>query len=295
MRKQLLLIVPLFLALIYLCSCSSGQYKIKDLPESHDTVGVQLDTAELKDFKLVGENSLKGKTFRVRTAPLVTFTLIGNYNLGFAELSSNYANILDADQFKQGENFGVKNGMGVMLTAKIALHKEGNIRLNISGAYNFFKNDLFADASPYGKVKYNVLTFGAGIENNFSPKYRFRPYVAGEITGNLISGDATIKDSANAPETNYKIKSSFRIGYTLYSGIEYLITNQFGLNIGVKLTNSNQVLKSSEGSDSDTEFNLRDKKVNPRIKFSGFKNFVYVSMYLGVNVYFGIKDITYKF
>jgi outer membrane protein W len=109
----------------------------------------------------------------------------------------------------------------------------------------------------------------------------------------MISGEVTI-DSASTSRT-VTIKNSFRIGYTFYSGVEYLISNSFGLNFGVKLTNANQVLKASDDNGSTTEVSLRDKRVDPKIYMSGFKNFVYVSMYLGVNLYFGIKDVAYKF
>lgn len=292
MKQKYFLAVLLCPVLLYLSGCSSGSYNVKNLPEGSDSTQiVQRDSSNPVE-------PIKGKTFRVRTIPNFTLTGIFALDLGFAELSSNYANRFESDQFIKGENFGVRNGYSAYLIGKLPLHPQGNIRLTISAGYNHFANDFMSDASPFGSVKYNVLVFGAGIENNFSPKYRLRPYVGGEITGNLISGDAVIDTATvtSSPAINVKIKSSFRIGISVYTGFEYLIANSFGLNFGVKLTHNNLLLKQS-ATDGTTEIPLRDKKSNedPATPFAGFKSFVHLGFYMGANIYFGIKDIPFKF
>jgi hypothetical protein len=64
----------------------------------------------------------------------------------------------------------------------------------------------------------------------------------------------------------------------------------------VKVTNANQVLKASNTESNPNEVSLRDKKIDTGfLEFAGFKNFVFTSFFVGVNLYFGIKDVLYKF
>mgnify|MGYP003548026890 FL=1 len=57
-----------------------------------------------------------------------------------------------------------------------------------------------------------------------------------------------------------------------------------------------QIFKSTKTSDNPDEVPLRDKKIDSEeIEFGGFKNFVFTSFYLGMNIYFGVNDIIYKF
>lgn len=281
MEKKTTAFTVLLAVLLTFYGCGSGQYNIEK--------GNYPDTT----YKSTGA-ILKG-TYRIRSAPEFTLQFAGGLNLGMAELSSNYENVFDAEQFVEGQNFGVKNGFGFMVTGKVPLHQEGNIRLNITGAFNRFQSDMFTSKSPYGSVKYNVLSLGVGIENSFNPTYKLKPYIAVEIQANLISGNADIIDLTNNNTRNVKIKNTFRIGYMIYSGIEYMLSNRTGVNLGLKLTNANQILKQSSVDSDPNEISIRDKKVSEPLEFGGFKNFTFTTFFLGVNVYFGIKDILYKF
>ena len=281
MNKKSTALAVMLAVLLSLYGCGSGQYNIEK--------GNFPDTT----YKSTGAK-LKG-TYRIRTAPEFTLQFAGGLNLGMAELSSNYESVFDTAQFVDGQNFGVKNGFGFMVTGKIPLHKEGNIRLNITGAFNRFQSDMFTSASPFGKVSYNVMTFGVGIENSFNPTYKLKPYISGELQANFISGKADIKNTSTGTTRNVTIKNTFRIGYMIYSGIEYMLSNKVGLNLGLKLTNANQVLKQSSADSDPNEVSLRDKKVSDPLEFGGFKNFTFTTFYMGVNIYFGVKDILYKF
>jgi hypothetical protein len=268
---------------ILLNGCGSGSYKIEQ-GDYKDSTQFKSTGAKLKNF------------YKIQNSPSFTLQLSGGLNLGLAELSSNYQNVFDSAQFSEGLNFGVKNGFGVMLIGKIPLHKKGNVRLNISGNFNRFKSDFLASASKFGDVSYNVLAFGIGVENSFNPSFRLKPYIAGEIQANLISGKANIKNSVTNDTREVKFKNSFRIGYMIYGGLEYMFSNQVGVNFGLKLTNSNQILKETKESSDPNEVNLRDKKDDSGlIEFGGFKNFIFTSFYLGFNYYFGVKDIIYRF
>ncbi len=281
MKLKYFCVAVLFIVLPYLIGCGSGSYNIEK-GDYKDTTQYKSTGAKLKPF------------YKIQTAPKFTLQISGGLNLGMAELSSNYQNVFDTAQFSAGLNFGVKNGYGFMGIGKIPLHKKGNVRLNISAGFNRFKSSFLAEASTFGDVSFNVLTFGAGIENSFNPTFRLKPFIAGELQANMISGEANIK-GANGTRT-VKIENSFRIGYMIYGGIEYMFSNKAGMNFGVKLTNSNQILKETKASTDPNVVKLRDKKDDTEsIEFGGFKNFIYTSFFLGVNLYFGVKDIIYQF
>lgn len=283
MKLQHFGIALLFIILPFLIGCGSGSYNIEK--------GEYKDTTKYKSTGLKLKNS-----YKIQTPPKFTLQISGGLNLGMAELSSNFNNVFDSAQFSQGLNFGVKNGYGVMVIGKIPLHKLGNVRLNVSGNFNRFTSSFLAEKSNFGDVSYNVMSFGVGIENSFNPSFRLKPYIAGEFLANFISGKANIKSVTTGQTREVTIKNSFRIGYMIYGGLEYMFSNQVGVNFGIKLTNSNQVLKSTKTSDNPNEVPLRDKKDDSgTIEFGGFKNFIFTSFYMGMNFYFGVKDIVYKF
>lgn len=283
MKLQHFSIAAILIILPYIIGCGSGSYKIED--------------GEYKDTTTYKSTGIKLKPqYKIQTPPKFTLQLSGGLNLGMAELSSNFQNIFDSAQFSQGLNFGVKNGYGVSLIGKIPLHKKGNVRLNVSGNFNRFLSSFLAEKSKFGDVSYNVFAFGAGIENSFNPSFRLKPYIAAEITANIIKGKANIVSPATGNTRTVTIKNSFRIGYIVYGGLEYMFNNKVGVNFGIKLNNSNQVLKQTKESDNPDEVPLRDKKDDTgEIEFGGFKNFIFTQFYIGFNAYFGVKDIIYKF
>ncbi len=283
MRLRNFCIVLLLSILPYLIGCGSGSYNIEK-GDYKDTTHYKSTGAKLKDY------------YRIQSPPIFTLQVSGNLNLGMAELSSNYQSIFDSSEFSGGKNFGVKNGYGLMVIGKFPVHKAGNVRINISGNYNRFSSDFLASSSKFGKVTYNVFAFGVGLENSFNPNFRLKPYIAVEGQANIINGTAEMKNSATNNTRTVKIKNSFRLGYMIYGGLEYMFTKKIGINFGLKVTNSNQVLKSTKVSDNPDEVPLRDKKDDTAtIEFGGFKNFIFTSFYLGMNFYVGVKDIIYRF
>ncbi len=269
----------------FLFGCGSGYYDIEK-GDYKDTTKYKSTGAKLKN------------AYRIKSPPYFTLQFSAGYNIGMSELSSNYENVFDSAQFSQGLNFGVKNGFGFMAIGKIPLHKKGNVRLNISGGFNRFESAFLEKESPYGSVSYNVYTFGVGIENSFNPSFRLKPYIAGEIQANIISGKANMHNAADNSTRYVTFKNSFRIGFNVYGGLEYMFTRKIGMNFGLKFTNSNQLFKQTELSDDPNVVPLRDKKEKSdaeKVEFGGYKNFIFTSIYFGVNFYFGVYDIVYRF
>lgn len=298
MNKKLLFYTIFISFTSFLLGCGSGQYNVSDLPEKEDTSQItrttSTDTTEDEFWVPINSPHRTPVVYRVLTPPKITITGIGFINMGLGELASNYSNVFEAQQFTKGETFGVKYGTGFKAIGKFSLEEKGNIRLNVSAAYNFFKNDLFSGTSDQGSVKYNMFNFGVGIENNFAPIYKVRPYIAVEILASFISGEAVINDLNTNTSTNLKIKSSFRMGYAIYSGLEVLLSNNFGLNFGVQFTDANRLFKQSNTDGTSTEISLRDKEA-PGLQYGGYKQFTYTSFFMGINWYYGVKNILYNF
>lgn len=223
--------------------------------------------------------------------PRVTVQLSFSYNIGHLDLADNENTYFRKDDFYNGSNFGTRYGFGAVLTGKFALHKEGNVRLNVTAGFNRFLSNFVISESPEGKVGYNVFTGGLGIENNFSPNKKIKPYIGLDITTSLISGKAVF--TTDSTDFNLTIKNAVRFGVSLNLGVEYAFNNKVGMNVGYKISHSNIIGRQTKVSASLTETYLNDEKVSEGadpIPYAGWKQFVYSSFYAGINFYFGMKN-----
>lgn len=222
--------------------------------------------------------------------PFLTLQLSFLYNIGHMDLAANENTFFRKEDLVSGANFGTRYGYGALLTGKIALHKAGNVRLNVTAGYNRFLSNFVIAESPEGKVSYNVLSGGLGIENNFCPAKKLKPYIGFEIATSIISGNANFITDTTAFEV--KIKNSVRFGLTFNLGFEYALNDKAGINLGYRITHANIIGKKSQVSASLNETYLNDDKVTSGevIPYAGWKQFLYSSFYAGFNFYFGMKN-----
>jgi hypothetical protein len=243
-----------------------------------------------------GSRGIKYVKMIIRSAPKLTFEFNGQYNYGVYELSANDNGDFSPTEFVKGENFGVRHGFGGTVVAKIPLHERGNIRLNISGGYNIFnsKYNKYLSGDPEaGYATYNVLVGGLGLENNFTPNHRFKTLIGASLITSCIYGDARIYNAELKRNVDLRILPAFRLGVSVFSGLEYLVKDNFGLNLGFRFTHANLWLKNSKVSKNPDEIYLNDKRVYPWVTYTGWKQFAWGSFYGGVNVYFGITQKSY--
>lgn len=235
----------------------------------------------------------------VKTSPKYTLQVNLNYNQSILELNGTYNDDYQSANVYSGETFGADKGFGLGVISKIGLDQKGWLRFTQSLAVNRILSYTFGEkktVADNGKASYNIITGGLGLEYNFTPAHRYKIYVGAELNASLIQGSARIwfyTPGIPTSDSDYTITNSFRMGYGIVIGSEYLINNQFGLNIGARLTNANLLFKKSEGSNDDDEFPLRDAD-NPSLKFAGRKNFAFYSITMGINFYFGISEKRYK-
>jgi opacity protein-like surface antigen len=225
-------------------------------------------------------------------APMVTIQLSFAYNVGHMDLASDDNTRFRKEDFELGRNFGTRYGFGASLLGKIRLHKQGNVRVIVGTSYNRFLSNFVISESPEGKVAYNVFSASLGIENNFSPQKKIKPYVGLDVLTNFISGSAVL--ATDSTDFNLDIRSSFRLGLSLNLGFEYAFNDKVGLNLGYRLTHANLIGRQNKASGSPNETYLNDDKIksndpNPP-SYSGWKQFLYSQFYTGINFYFGMKN-----
>jgi membrane associated rhomboid family serine protease len=235
----------------------------------------------------------------VRTAPKFTLQLNFTYNQSVLELAGTYNDDFRSDDFISGQTFGTDKGFGANITTKLALNSKGSLRLINSVSYNRIMTYMFGKSglSDIGETKFNVYSAGIGLENNFTPNYNFKLYAGGEILASLINGEAVlwVPNQPNTPYTyKLKIKNSFRLGFDIYGGTEYLLTNELGVNLGFKFTLANLFLRKSEIISDSTEIILEDGKPDVPGKYLGSKNFGFFSLHFGICIYWGIIEKKYE-
>lgn len=230
----------------------------------------------------------------VMTVPKFILQLSGSFNSGAMELTAHNGGFSRED-YLNGRNFGARLGFGVGLTGKIPLNKKGQLWIDIIGSYNRFISDLIAKNTEEGNVAYNVFSGGVGLEYNFTPYHHVKYYFGANPLISAISGKTTLINPDN-DRVEFKIKSGLRIGYSIFTGLEYAFNKNFGINTGLKFTHANLLLKKTEDfGDTPTEIGLNDNSYSgDPIQFGGWKQFAYISAYAGISYFFGVKEQRFK-
>jgi hypothetical protein len=188
----------------------------------------------------------------VRGAPTYTLQFDVNYNQSILQLAGTYNDDFQSEAVLKGESFGADKGFGVGIISKIPIDKKGYIRFIQSLNYNRIQTYTFGaknNIADVGRSSFNCFTGGLGLEYNFTPAHRFKIYLEAEMNASMINGSMRIwfRNITNPPPTDssYTITNSFRIGYGIMIGSEFIISSRFGVNIGAKLTNANALLRKS--------------------------------------------------
>ena len=175
----------------------------------------------------------------VRSAPKYTLQFSIDYNQSILELSGAYNDDYQSVSVYNGETFGADKGYGLSALSKINLNERGSIRFTQSFTYNRILSYTFGDKKTVaddGKANYNCFTGGLGMEYNFTPAHRFKIYMGAELNGSLINGDIKVWFENRGVGTPYNefytVSNSFRMGYGLTLGSEYMINDKFGVNLG---------------------------------------------------------------
>lgn len=243
---------------------------------------------------------LKTRTIRiakVMTVPKFLLQVSGSYNSGAMELTGHNGGFTKND-YVNGRNFGARNGYGVNVLGKLPLDKKGHFWLDFVTGFTRFQSNLFASNTEEGRVSYNVFSGGFGADYAFTATHRVKYFVGLNALASIISGNAsipydiTLYDPIRFQEV--KINPAFRLGYSVFAGLEYAFEKNVGLNLGFKFTHANLLLKKSVEPTTDFEQELNDNSTDPPVLYAGWKQFTYASVFAGVSFYFGVKERRYK-
>ena len=253
---------------------------------------IRYDTVFTKRTKVV-------RIVTLRTIPKFILHFNGGLNTGAMELTSHNGGF-NKFNFLLGKNFGARNGFGFNLVGKLPLSKKGNFWLDVTTGFDHFQSNIFAENTDQGKVYYNSINTGVGIEYNFTPDHKVKYFIGLNPLFSFISG----KSELTNPDNNHvdiSIQSSLRIGYQAFIGFEYAFIKNFGLNAGIRFTHANLLLKKTEEPIEDessipptTIVNLNDDATVEPVAFGGWKQFAYFSASVGFSYFFGVKEVKYK-
>jgi len=234
---------------------------------------------------------------KLRTLPRFILHLSGSYNSGAMELTGHNGGF-NKDDFFSGKSFGARHGYGINLTGKLPLEKKGIYWLDFIAGFDHFQSDLIADNTEEGRVYYNSVNFGVGAEYNFTPAHKVKYFLGAVPLFSIISGEASSLPNQENNRVDVNIRSSVRLGYSVFIGLEYAFAPRFGFNMGLKFTHANLLLKNSEEPEQETEatssMTLNDDSPDTEIQFAAWKQFAYFSANAGFSYFFGVKERRYK-
>lgn len=240
------------------------------------------------------------KILVVHSSPSFTLQINGDFNEGMGQLGGTYNADFQSDQFIQGKSFGATKGFGLNAIGKLKLDNIGHWRFIFSSFYNRMTSYMFVKFKPEmgdkGHSAFNVISFGAGIENNFTPNHKLKVYLGLQPMFSIINGKANLYDPIFAPPPYYydvNIKTGFRIGAAVTGGLEYVVSENIGLNLGFNLLDANLLLKNSNYTGDPYNINLMDGASDTPSKYSGSKNIVILNFSAGVSFYWGIGEKRY--
>lgn len=234
--------------------------------------------------------------------PKVTVNITGGYGtpLGEFKLEVPTDRRADADTFpyftKQLINFGA--------AGKLALGKKGNFRVVLGIGYNMFSNNTDAilrvdtvggntNGTVNFKPKVNVLSINLGGEWAFTPLKKVNPFLGARIAANFFSGEFEFGQNVYVKGV-YRtgpmdMKSETRIGFIFDGGVDFHLSPQVGMVVGVNYHLINPLGKGADDPSEvgENEIDLGDAEHTEDNQTIGPRSISSINGYLGVSFYFG--------
>jgi outer membrane protein W len=239
--------------------------------------------------------SLNSSTF---SQPQLTIHVKGAYDLPLPDLKGD---MLDsADQIN---TLGMKLGYGFGADAKYYLGKKRNVGITLDLGYQMFSNSEDTVGGPGlvfsgkdVKTSLNAFNFGVGVEYNFMPKGKAKPFIGAEFTGHILSGKIT-GSPLTGNQNELTMKSASRFGAAFGAGVDIAFNKSIGMVIGAKYHLANLIGK--EGLDtavvgSSTEYQFVDDEFTVGGTTFEAKNMSYIQAYLGVSFFLNQPKKTVK-
>lgn len=233
--------------------------------------------------------------------PKVTVQVNGGYGapLGDFKVDVPTDERADADLFP----YFTKSMWNVGAAGKLALGKQGNFRVVFGAGYNAFSNSTNAifKADSTGTLVttsfepyVSVVDIKLGGEWAFLPKGKVNPYVGIDMAVNFFGGDFTFGQSVYVRGEQrtgpMDMKSETRVGFIFDGGVDFVISKQVGINLGLNYDILNALGKGADDEEEigENEIDLGDKEHTlDDGTNSPSKTLTSINGYLGVSFYFG--------
>lgn len=246
-------------------------------------------------FFLTVPNTEAQKKFVYSKPPKFTLTFALSYNYAFARAYGDISSCrVDFDSIANGyvftgQNYGMLQGGSFMTTGKLAVDKRRKIRLTSTLGYSLFYNTAFDNTY---KNQWHFFNGTLGIEYNFAPKARYRPYIGYELMYTLMFGSWQygVKDP-NGIESNVylKFKPAHRFGMAFNSGVEYMIKKKIGVTFGGRIVWVNLAPKLNNASSDPYKVYINDAKNDNGIDIGFRKQIVYFQFVGGLSLFINRK------
>lgn len=219
----------------------------------------------------------------------LTFALSYNYALSraFGDLTSCtilYDPITQSRIFT-GPNYGMLQGGSIMANGKLAVNKNRKIRLTLNLGYSLFYNTAFDNVY---KNQWHLFSGAFGVEYNFAPKARYRPYVGYELMYTLMFGGwhSQVQENNGTLALYYlKFKPAHRFGMAFNSGVEYMINKKIGVTFGGRIVWVNVAPKQNRISYDPSVAYINDAKNDNGVNIGFRKQIVYFQFVGGLSLF----------
>ena len=223
----------------------------------------------------------------------LTFTLSYNYALSraYGDLRTCtvlYDPVTNSNVFI-GQNYGMLQGGSVMANGKLAVDKRRQIRLTLNLGYSLFYNTALDNVF---KNQWHLFSGAFGMEYNFAPKARYRPYIGYELMYTLMFGgwQYGITDPNGAVSVIYlKFKPAHRFGMAFNSGVEYMVTKSYGFTFGGRIVWANVAPKQNRISYDPNYAYINDAQNDSGVNIGFRKQIVYFQFVGGVSLFLNRK------
>lgn len=250
-------------------------------------------TKKIAFFLVFSTFSLTGVLY---SQPAATVQLFGGVSFPLPDLKGDFGTT--RQQFTGNGNpdsntYFMKSGFNYGLAFKLPINRKKLPYLNATGSLtiNSFGNDItynIADTNYItSDLNQTLISFGTGLEYNLAGKKTIvNPYAGIEMIMTLFSGEYSEFDKYLATTTTFKLIHTVRIGFRVNAGIDWVLHNNVGANIGARYTYANLIGKSS-GKDEQLKYYLNDgERVDQGTTYPA-RNITYLQIFGGVSFYFG--------
>lgn len=214
--------------------------------------------------------------------PQFVIHLKGGYDLPLPDLKGDMLDSAD-----QVNTLLQKQGFGFGADFKYYLGKKRNVGITLDLGYQMFSNseDTVNGVGKDVKNKLNAFNVGLGVEYNFMPKGKSRPFLGAEFTGHFFSGK--IEGSPLLGNQNeLTMKSASRFGLALGGGVDFAFSPSVGAVVGIKYHLANLIGKDFDTTvTSNTEYALNDGEYTAGTVTFASKNISYLQFYAGVSFF----------